>query len=94
MCSLETVSAISIIGLLKCVHLLVDLIVCAQNDVEEQCPDADPEERIKYIILQVSSSGETSEALEWCQELLSGQADVHIPVCGKAKCVEQNCWSH
>lgn len=52
MCSIEPVPAISIIGPLKCMHLLVDLEVCAQSDVEEQCADVDPEEEIKDIVLQ------------------------------------------
>jgi hypothetical protein len=76
MCSVVPVSVINIIGPLKYVRLLVDLVVGAQNDVEEQCADVDSQE-IKDVILHISSSGEISEDLEWRQELLSGQADVH-----------------
>jgi hypothetical protein len=54
MCSVESVSAIRIIGPSKCIHILVDLVVCAQNGVEEQCADIDSEEEIKDIVLHSS----------------------------------------
>jgi hypothetical protein len=76
------------------VHLLVDLVVCAQNDVEEQCADVVDSEEIKDTVLHISSSVDVSEDLEWCQELLSGQADVHQFVGEQNVLGGGGCWSH